>query len=226
MSAPPLAVSVTSPLSNTQGKVVKVDRLHLVEIPDVMDKMGWTTSAKLMRHWFSIKPAWEIPKEIKEGKVDPFTLLPSQKNTSIVKLDWVLGYSRVQSVLRDLFNHWQSEAGIAQLVSKLTRAHWRSGQFLPVEVGYGSQDACDLDALSQVNARSFGSKLDPIDDLYGSLGMGTLKLAVAGRTSYSVFTRRTEFLTERVGIYVRDTYDFNPTGFEVNRPGILGGQLV
>ena len=211
----PLATSVTSPLSQARGKTVPVNVLHLDEVPAAMEKMGWATAARLMRHWFSIKPAWEMPEEMRSGRTDPLAFLPSQLNASIVKMDWLLGeFKRVQPVLEDLLQNWASTWATRVLVDRLKRARWTSGKILPVSIGYGLEDAQDLDALSQINFRTIGSKLDRLDDLYGALGVSSLKLAVAGTTRYSPLSGRSTFHTEKVGIYVRDTYDFNATGFE------------
>jgi hypothetical protein len=37
---------------------IPVDVFGIDDIPGALDNMGWTVSAKLMRRWFSIKPAY------------------------------------------------------------------------------------------------------------------------------------------------------------------------
>ncbi|HRJ54588.1 MAG TPA: DUF6402 family protein [Candidatus Thiothrix moscowensis] len=192
--------------------------MRLNEIPDAMDKMGWKVSAQTMRYWFSIKPAWVIPQNIKEGESDPMQLLPSQYDETIIKMDWILQFPRVKEAFEDLYANWASEAGIKQLKKRLMNAGWQENEPLPFRLGYQHETARELDALCQVNFRGFGEKLDTLDDLYGALGIASFKLAVIGTVTQSLSASLSDpyqaiFTVEKIGIYMRDTFDFTSSTF-------------
>lgn len=192
--------------------------MRLNEIPDAMDKMGWKVSAQTMRYWFSVKPAWVIPQNIKEGESDPMQLLPSQYDETIIKMDWILQFPRVKEAFDDLYANWASDAGIKQLKKRLMNAGWQENEPLPFRLGYQLETARELDALCQVNFRGFGEKLDTLDDLYGALGIASFKLAVIGTVTQSLSASLSDpyqavFTVEKIGIYMRDTFDFTSSTF-------------
>jgi hypothetical protein len=222
-SLQPLATSVTSPSTQTQGKVVTRRVLHLSDIPGAMDKMGWTVAAKLMRHWFSIEPAWEMPLAIRQGgnaekPMDPRNLEPSQYDDRTVTMRWLMQFPRAASVVRDLVENWNSQAGRQVLQEKLRRAGWTPNHRSTFDFGQGIESARELDSVCQVNFRALGGKNDSLDDLYGALGLTSLKAAVVGRVLWMPSTQRHLFEPIRLGIFVRDTFDFTSTSFEAVVP--------
>lgn len=216
----PVATSTTSPTRITEGKEVKVDVLHLDEIPGAMDKMGWKVSAKMMRRWFSNSPAYVMPENLRSGDgVDYRTLPASQIDDQIIKMDWMLGFPRVAEAVNSLCRDWNSANGIARLKTKcLKDAGWQSGKI--VNLGKGLNSAKDLEMCAQVNFREFGQYSDTFDDLYGAVFKATLKLAVVGKASYSSRLGQDIFEIEKLGIYVRDTYDFNSAWFNDAAAGL------
>jgi hypothetical protein len=68
--------------------------------------------------------------------------------------------------------------------------------------------AHELNVISQVNYRYFGAKLDTLDDMYGALGKATYKIAVVGK-SKRTSTGIDVFEIDKLGVYIRDTFDFN-----------------
>jgi hypothetical protein len=215
----PWATSITSPSHRKEGKVVTRSVLHLDQIPGAMDKMGWPIAAQLMRHWFSIRPAWVMPEEVRVGRAgkqsfDPMNLLASQYDDQIVKMSWLTTFSRVGPVIKDLIENWASEAGKKILVENLMQAGWQPRQRSPFDFGRRINAARELDSVCQVNYRTVGSMLDTLDDLYGAIGMATLKIAVVGHVLWVSSVQKNFFHPEKIGIYLRDTYDFNNTGFE------------
>ena len=214
-----LMAGTTTPRSDNQGIKVMVDPLHLDEIPDAMDKMNWHTAAKLMRHWFSIKPAWAMPDYIREGdKFDPSSLQPSQYNDDIVKIRWLLGFPQWADAAKKLAQTWDSTKGRDLLKKRLKKYKSttsnnceddRNGKQSKSKVlGSDTMTARELDSVCQVNFTEVGSALeDRIDGLYGAIGKGTLKIAVVGR---AYIQRGIDFFeVYKTGIYLRDTYDFN-----------------
>ncbi len=81
-------------------------------------------------------------------------------------------------------------------------------------LGIGLKTAKELDLACQVNRRPFGDYIDVFDDLYGAIFKAILKIAVVGKVSRSLFSKRDLFEVEKIRIYVRDTYDFNAGWFE------------
>jgi hypothetical protein len=65
-----------------------------------------------------------------------------------------------------------------------------------------------LDKTCQVNFVEVGGMFDPLDDFYGAIGKGLLKIAVTGMVT-ALSGSRYRIAIDEVGIYLRDTYDFN-----------------
>ncbi|WP_370585627.1 DUF6402 family protein [Pantoea sp. S61] len=88
-----------------------------------MDKMNWHTAAKLMRHWFSISPAFEFTEKIKRDLLNESPeLIDSQRiNVDIVKMSWASSYKRVQEGIEKLRMTWNSSRGRGELKEKLAK---------------------------------------------------------------------------------------------------------
>lgn len=205
-----LATSITSPRSQTAGKTHHVDVLHLDEIPSAMDKMGWKVSAKMMRRWFAAKPAYIMTENVRNGMVKPQQLAASQYDDQIIKMDWALDFPRCVQPFEDLVMNWHSAAGLKQLKGHLIAAGWTPGK--TTALGSLHMNARDLDKICQVNFIRFGETLDTMDDMYGALGKASYKLAVVGKTRKSSVPGRDAFEVDKIGVYIRDTYDFNDDG--------------
>jgi hypothetical protein len=212
-SPPPLKTVLTTPSTQTQGVRVDVQVVHLSDIPGAMESMGWKVSAQLMRRWFSVKPAWAMPQEWRSGQDINYPELPaSQVDDQIVKMKWALGFDRVVSAFEDLCQNWNSAEGLKQLRTRLEVAGWKPGAAF--RLGAGSRSAKELDLTCQVNRRSVGDSIDTLDDFYGAIFRATLKLAVVGKTSRSLLSKRDLLEIEKIGVYLRDTYDFNADWFD------------
>ncbi|MFC5474537.1 DUF6402 family protein [Paraherbaspirillum soli] len=215
----PIAVAMTTPCSDREGVQCSMEILQLRDIPDTMDKMGWKMAAQIMRHWFSIEPAWVMPRDIKLGKVDPLNLTPTQYNDQIIKMAWLLKFPRAVEALNYLYKNWTTENGINRLKAKLKKAGWKAQHVLPFKLGSRSMSARELDSVCQVNIKEFGTKLDVLDELYGAIGEGLFKLAVVGEAYPDWLLKQDTFVVKHIGIYLRDTYDFNSDSiFEQNFP--------
>lgn len=199
-----VASSNLSPKSNRQGKAVQVDPLYLDEIPGAMDKMGWQTSAALMRRWFATKPAWVMQAEDR-GSHHTVGASSSRIDSEIVTMKWLLGFKSVLPAFEALHTDWQTPPAIAELKRKLFRVGWAPGK--TSMLGYGVQTAMKADQDCQVNYRTFGAYSDTLNDLFGALNKATFKLAVKGRATH-LAGGRDVFEIDKVGIYCRDTYDF------------------
>ncbi|MEX5385350.1 DUF6402 family protein [Cronobacter muytjensii] len=202
-----MAVSSTTTTKKQvqQEKKVSVDFFHIDMIPDAMDKMQWSTAAKLMRHWFSIQPAYAFDVSSKDQAVngDPRNLSPSKINVDIVKMSWARQFEQVRNGIDALKKTWCSSKGKKQLIERLQNA----GDFANncIFLGY-SEDVAYLDATAQVNFKRIGHKTDTINAWYGAMGNSVLKICVRGSTSK--INGKDAFLIDELGFYLKDTYDF------------------
>ena len=197
------ATSITSPISNILGKKVYIKVLSLTDLPGAMDKMGWQVAPKLMRRWLNA-PAWEMPGIVKTDDIDARRLAPSQVDVGTVTMDWAVGYPQVKEAYDLLLATWNTPEALKLLRRRLDAAGWQSGL---LRLGDLSQATPVVDATSQINFMPFGSKLDTIDDMKGTLANAQLKLAVSGRVARN-WLEQDCFLVEELGVYVHDTYEF------------------
>jgi hypothetical protein len=168
-----------------------------------------------------------MPLIEKKGDVDPRTLLPAAIDETTISMQWVLGFARANLVHARLLSSWATPKGLAQLrrriiaESPLTlpkgQTSWRLGDF--------SKPAKVLDETCQVNFVEVGSLNDPLDDFYGALGKGALKLAVTGPVTTSK-NGRYQIAIDEMAVYLRDTYDFNDDSFRSQPLGFWSAQTV
>ncbi|HFT0829704.1 DUF6402 family protein [Klebsiella pneumoniae] len=220
---------------NENKQTVPVRIFKITDIPDVMERKGWTVSARFMRKWF-YDPFYEMTPKEKQNKVDMNTV---DKNHIIEDLDfdWLLTSSlRIKSIYDTFvkqvssvieYNDYlgrkkqisqQLSNGLCYIINRLDE----SGLFISNEIkdcylNYGNLSAIELDKTSQFNFIKIGSTLwekatDTLDDVYGALGSFIIKIAF---TDLNV-TRDTDgFMRleiKELGLYVRDTYEFMNDG--------------
>lgn len=192
-----------------QEKKVSIEFFHIDMIPDAMKNMGWEMAPKLMEHWFEISPAFAFTAEIKRKSLDADArnLPPTQVSTEIVKMSWAIKFEQVSAGIEELAGRWKSTKGIARL-KKLLQS---KGDFNKnvISLGY-TDDVMELDETSQVNLIPIGSKLDTINDWYGAMGNSNLKVCVRGMTQTR--QEKTFFIVDKLGFYLKDTYDFVDEG--------------
>lgn len=212
----------------------------LAMIPGIMRANGWTTGADLMDHWFSRSAyTYPDPENVDEADI-PF-------NDTIVKLQWVRGFPRAQSVYEDM---WEDEI-------YANPAARRYIERTLVENNIPTTGIASFGDLNQrvnlVNASDFyvqnravtNSIMQDLDGLVAALANFSFRMAVEGRVTYK--ERRKGFFgreydvyevrIKRVGLYVRDSYDFigdqfgglghwNPTANTVTTFGSSGAHEV
>ncbi|CAM3488663.1 DUF6402 family protein [Xenorhabdus bovienii] len=196
-----MSILKTKTVKGGEKTDIEMDIFYLNQIPDAMEKMGWEMAPKLMRHWFNTKPAYTFTEEVKTKYVrDKAIDIPDERiNASIIKMEWALKYKQPQDVMSVLINGWSSSAGIDQLKIQLKKEGGKK------ELGY-EKDMREIDTFSVVNSRRFGSKFDTIDDWYGAMGNSNMKVAVKGYVDK--LNGKDVFVTEQIGMYLKDTYDF------------------
>ncbi|AOA94556.1 hypothetical protein AM387_21615 [Klebsiella pneumoniae] len=206
-----MAVSSTTTTKEQeqQEKKVSVDFFHIDMIPDAMEKMKWPVAAKLMRHWFDTKPSFSYTAQSKKSAqdADPTTLPESQINCDIIKMSWAIQYEQVKNGINELSRIWKSEKGIKRLKFQLGKKGSLDKE--DIALGY-SENIQELDANAQVNILVIGSKFDTVNEWYGAMGNSTLKVCIRGKTSKS--GSENIFTVDKLGFYLKDTYDFVDEG--------------
>lgn len=170
--------------------------ITLTNIPTIMlaqRPVPWTEGATFLDRWFgsaaTIKPFY--------GAADTVT----------VNMDWVLSFKRARAVYDEMVSQkvWANEAARGRLATILKR-QGRLGR--PGRAWFG-----DINLLvpkvhsDQVNFRYVTSPASPIDGLSAGLGDFALFAAVAGEHEL-LSNGKTKVYVHQVGIYVRDSFDF------------------
>ena len=166
----------------------------LTEIPYEMAFEGWHEAAELLETWFERPPA-TAPNY-------------SAPITNVIKMDWVLQFARAKSVYDQIMKEriWTNEASRARMTVLLRQKPRVAG--LPW--GDLTQPVTKIDE-EWINARPVKSGF-AYDALAGALGAFELQVAIAGRV-LSVVGGVTQVAVEEVGIYVKDSFDFNGNQF-------------
>lgn len=203
-------------------EITKSTRKTLETIPRAMRQMGWTVSAQLMERWLH-SPAWVLPPEWKDvSPPDPRRLSASQLDQRAVTMRWALSHGRVRDALNSLRIKMANGPAKANLRRRIANARW--GADNRTRIGGLQHAAVDLEATCQANYELFGTMGDVVDDLYGSLGAATLKVALIGEARRERSTGKITMQVTHAGFYIRDTYDFN--GFQYlgtwTENGVLG----
>lgn len=202
----------TAPGKHHPPKKVMVNRLALTRLPGAMRKMGWDTAAALMQRWFD-SPAWTMPEVWKddETRPDPRSLTAATCDDQIVKMEWAMRFPSCRKAVEIAEGRIATPKAVKLLQERLKVAGWVPGS--TCDLGFYNMSALQMDAVSQVNIAVFGDELDTLDDMYGAIGVGTLKVGVVGN-AYSEIDPLTDkthhyFKISYLGFYIRDNYDFN-----------------
>jgi hypothetical protein len=194
---------------------------RLPYIPDIMDHLGWTNGEALMRKWFS-DPANDDPEK---GIPD----------ISTIKIDWVLGYDRAREVYDKAINDkvWMNGPAQNKIIDKLIiKQGIQLPTMLGIKVAFGNAGAGITSAAlmqqfnddyqfqyREVNSNSI---LDPLDDLFAALGNFNFNFVTQGTVEYLGKNANGKdaykVTLTQVGIYVRDSYDFNDASADWHNP--------
>jgi hypothetical protein len=170
--------------------------ITLTNIPRIMRAqrpVPWTQGATFLDRWF-LSAAAVMPHY---GAADIVT----------VDMDWVLGFKRARSVYDAMLSEkiWVNAASRERLASVLKR----QGKLgLPGRAWFGDINLhVPTVHRDQLNFRYVTSPSSPIDGLSAGLGDFALYVAVAGEHE-GLKDGRTKISIHQVGIYVRDSFDF------------------
>jgi hypothetical protein len=131
-------------------------------------------------------------------------------------MDWALRFARVRSAFDALIGEkWKNDAARKEISLRLkTYLDAKPDLFKPTvcwRFGDLSQPVAVIDSCYQVNIAKVGSLWDPLDDFYGAVGAGLLKVAISGMVTNG--PRSFTIDVDALGVYLRDTYDFNGDQF-------------
>lgn len=183
------------------------DTVALIKsIPMAMRNMGWTVSAQLIERWLQA-PAWVLPRSWKQYETSPREIPFTHIEKQLVRMSWAMSHQRVQEAKSALLAKMTNDPAQRNLGKKLSAANLERGKW----TAFGSKHypVLDLERVHQSNFTTFGRLSDPMDDLYGSLGEATLKVALIGLVMRHEAAERFTFKVTDAGFYIRDTYDFN-----------------
>jgi len=166
----------------------------LTEIPDEMEWMGWKQAAQLLETWFERTPA--------------ITPNYSAAVTNIIKMDWVLQFGRAKVAYDQIFKEriWTNDASRRRMAAILKQKPRVAGQLW----GDLSKPVTTVDE-EWINARPVSNGLN-FDAMSGALGAFELQVAFAG-SLLSIGSGEFQVSIEEIGIYVKDSFDFNGSQF-------------
>jgi Family of unknown function (DUF6402) len=173
--------------------------------PEVMRHFGLVEGRRLMETWFSRNPA-----------TAPYYSAPPVT----ISLDWVLKFGRAKDVYDQLIKDviWLNDASLIEIGRMLQRKGLLQAT---TETRFGELwrpvTEQDDDYINQRAVIGYQG----VDDLGAALGAFDFRLVVAGSVSpirkyYGndvSFSLRHEVLIEEIGVYVRDSYDFDGDQF-------------
>jgi hypothetical protein len=169
-------------------------KLDITKIPQVMRSNQWMIGAQLLEKWFN-DPA----------NADPFTGI---HDTTTVTMDkWLLTFPRVQQIYEEMLSQriWMTDKAKAVIVAMLTQ----QGKLGLREETFGDfTKPLPLLDKGYIQYQKVGDTLwDPVDDLFAALGRFTLRMVIKGIVK--PFRSRHIITIQELGIYARDSYDFN-----------------
>lgn len=196
--------------------VVEIDRFQITDIPAIMRANDWEVGAHLMEKWFST-PAYTYPDSNLNDPLRPY-------DNQIVTLGWALQYPRAKEVYDAMWDEKIYVNDAAKL--EIENTILRNG----LAVKNTTQKFGDLtQAINKINQDGqfyiqfrrvgslFETAINNLDDMHAALARFTFRMAVEGEVAHKgrqdhpldLFEDELyEIRLKRVGIYLRDSYDF------------------
>lgn len=229
--------STLTPAANGAATATTVEDFCFTDIPPVMDKLQWTQAARVMRKWIN-GASYVMPDAVKLGQVKASTLSP-EKILDDVPFEWLFtGSSRVKPIIDELDEQLGSISDYNQLVGRLPNlmTQLSNGLLLLIKrldqlgavdlenmslknasFDFSDRSAIQLDESTQFNLRTVSTSkwdqaTDDLDDVYGAMGGFAIKLAATKISTVVQKGGQSTIFIDEVGMYLRDTYDFNNKG--------------
>ena len=173
----------------------------ITSIPKIMRHRGWGNGARLMEIWFSrasvTAPAYGSPE------------------TQTIRMSsWVLTFHRARAVYDQIMREriWANPAARREVAAMLRKKGLLSSA--PQSRPFGNLTApVPLLDTDYVNQRVVGFSLSDLDDMAAALGNFAFRIVVAGGVMPIPKSPRFKVTISEVGVYVRDSYDFNGSQF-------------
>jgi hypothetical protein len=190
-------------MNKREQKMIEEDmefrrELFVADLPEIvvaeMEFMGWKEAAELLETWCERPPA-TAPRY-------------SAPVTHVIKVDWVLQFARAKAAYEKILKEriWTNPKSQEQMAGILKRKPRAAGR----PFGDLSRPVTEIDE-EWINSRPVESGL-ALDALAGALGRFHLQVAVAGKL-LSIGSGELQVSIEEVGIYVKDSFDFNGSQF-------------
>ena len=177
--------------------------LDITKIPAIMRANNWANGAKLMEKWFH-----------SHANNHPPSGIPS---TSIIRLSWVLGYKRAKTVYDEMIKDkvWINAAAQKEIIKLLKRKQLLTGTkkrigFPKMQLPHADKDSVQYRVVGGNWDMAFGD----MDDLRAALANFVFKAIIVGQVEPILNDKKlptgsyTVTIGE-VGIYIKDSYDFN-----------------
>lgn len=173
----------------------------ITSIPKIMRHHRWDNGARLMDLWFSrasaVAPSYGSP------------------DTQTIRMNsWVLTFPRAKAVYDQIMREriWANTAAQRQIAVMLRRNGLLRSQLQSLEFGNLATSISILDK-DYVNQRVVNFGLSDMDDMTAALGNFAFRVVVSGGITPKPGSSRYIVTISEVGVYLRDSYDFNGTQF-------------
>ena len=181
----------------------------VANIPSVMrEKMAWPKSAALMDLWLNA-PTRVMTAAEKSGETRAIDYPTKHVSKELITVDWLLKFKSAADGYSDLLTKFNTRKAVARLKEIIrSRAGLPGSGSVPIS---NVLDPVELHSTWQFQLQNVGFDLFAgLDDLYGSLGRFAWYAAVV-EAIYTAPAKGSpgSFNVSKVGIYVRDTFDFN-----------------
>lgn len=177
----------------------------ITQIPAIMDANGWRVAATLLRRWFA-GPANRTP----ESGIACW---------DVVKMDWVVGFERAKAAYRSIFEQgmWKTPNAQKEMRAVLKRL----GKMVPNSCTNYGRDAVSLPRTHRdhvqfvsVGGGTWDMATSAIDHLTAALARFNFHVIALGTIDAADKPNRFTFTVSELGVYVRDSYDFNDAAGE------------
>lgn len=177
--------------------------LDITKIPGIMHHHKWGNGAKLMEKWFN------SPSNTRPAAGTP--------STNIIKMDWVLKYPRAKQVYDTMIKEkaWVNEAAKKEIIRMLKHKNLLGGVSKKFGTPKFSLPIVDKDSIQfRKVGGSWDMALGDMDDLRAALANFVFKVIVIGKVEpllnqKKLPTGEYKVAIDEIGIYIRDSYDFN-----------------
>jgi len=167
----------------------------ITKIPGIMRSKTWLNAARLMDSWFSrpsgVAPAYGPP------------------DTATIRMDtWVLRFPRARQVYDQLIRErvWANVAAQREVGMMLRR----KGLLAGAARTFGDLSRpVEMQDPDYVNYRVVSFGFSDLDDMSAALGNFAFRVLIAGSVAPAPGGARFQVTITEVGIYIRDSYDFN-----------------